>query len=60
MRDNWYENIRHLFGHSHENQVMFMKRFAQALVLQKATQMVEVKSAYVPSGPSGQHSFQFL
>ena len=24
VRNYWYENIRHLFGHSHENQVIFM------------------------------------
>ena len=38
----------------------YVKRFAQALVLQTATQAVQVKSAYVPGGLSGQHSFQFL
>ena len=37
-----------------------MKSFAQALVLQNGNSDVEVKSAYVLSGPSGQRSFQFL
>ena len=34
-----------LYGHSHENQVIFMRlaRFPQALVLQRETQTLEVK-----------------
>ena len=46
-RNYWYENICHLHGHSHENQVIRLdfhgKRLAQALVLQIETKTVEVK-----------------
>ena len=57
----WYENICHLYGHSHENQVIFMWN-----VLHKHSfckwQLRRWKSSLhnVPSSPSGQHSFQFL
>ena len=49
--------ICHLYIHLHA------KHLAQELVLKKrqnGNSEVEVKSVYVPSGPVGQHLFQFL
>ena len=56
-------NVCHLFIHSHENQVIFMRNVLHQHLIWKKTNSnweVEVKSAYEPSGPSGRHLSRFL
>ena len=58
VRNYSYENICHLYIHSHKNQVFFMCTRSEKEA--NGNSEVEIKSAYVPSGPLGQHLFQFL
>ena len=65
MQNYSYENACHLYVHSLENQVIFMRNvlhehsFETEATAQRNCE-VEVKSAYEPSGPSGWHLFRFL
>ena len=61
----WYESICHLYVHIIRMKIKSFscETFCTSTRSEKeanGNSEVEVKSAYVPSGPSGQHSFQFL
>ena len=63
VRNYRYENICHLYIHLHKIKSFSCETFSTSTRSEKeadGNSEVEVKCEYVPSGPLGQHLFQFL
>ena len=59
MQNYSYENECHLYVHSLENQVIFMRNVLHEHLFERVEATAQFKAAYEPSGPSGWHLFRF-